>query len=141
MSSNFPLPDVAWEPTAGFWAAAAREELAIPRCSACGALNWYPPPACRACKGVLEWSTLCGRATLFSWSVVTRALFKAYADKAPYVTGLVALEEDPAVRIVTLIVDCDPAALAIDMPVHALFRPLEFEGVTGSVLAPMFTPT
>jgi uncharacterized OB-fold protein len=71
---------------------------------------------------------------------VTRALFKAYAEKAPYVTGLVALREDPAVRLVTLLVDCEPEDLRMDMPVRAVFRRLEFPGVEASVLAPMFTP-
>ena len=35
-TADFPLPDTAWEGTRGFWEAAAREQLAIPRCAACG---------------------------------------------------------------------------------------------------------
>ncbi len=137
----FPLPDMSFEPTRGFWRAAQRESLEIPRCEGCGALNWYPPPACRFCQGEsLAWSALSGRATLFSWSHVTRALFKSYADKAPYITGLVALEEDPRVRLVTLLVDCEPDDLSIDMPLEAVFRRLEFSDVEGHVLAPMFRP-
>ncbi len=31
MRPDFPLPDTTWEPTAEFWAGAAREELRIPR--------------------------------------------------------------------------------------------------------------
>ena len=81
-----------------------------------------------------------GRAALFSWSHVTRALFEPYASKAPYTTGLVTLEEDPRVRLVTLLVDCEPEALRIDMPVEVVFRRLEFPNVDGSVLAPMFRP-
>jgi uncharacterized OB-fold protein len=141
MSHHFPLPDVDWEPTRGFWQAAAREELQLPRCASCGQLGWYPPPRCRYCEGEsLPWSPLSGRASLFSWSQVTRALFNPYASKAPYTTGLVALEEDPRVRLVTLLVDCDPAALRIDMPVEVVFRRLEFPDVQGSVIAPMFRP-
>ena len=51
-----------------------------------------------------------------------------------------AIEEDPAVRIVTRIIDCEPAALRIDMPVRVVFRPLRFAGVRGEVTAPMFVP-
>jgi uncharacterized OB-fold protein len=139
--SGFPLPDTDWEPTRGFWQAAAREELCIPRCSACRELNWYPPERCRYCDGdALEWSRVSGRATLFSWSHVTRALFAAYASKAPYTTGLVVLAEDPRVRLVTLLVDCAPEALRIDMPVEVVFRRLEFPDVEGGVIAPMFRP-
>ena len=31
---DFPLPDTDWPPTREFWAAAARGELAVPRCDA-----------------------------------------------------------------------------------------------------------
>ena len=142
MKTEFPLPDLGFEPTRGFWEAAQREELHLPRCEACGALNWYPPPACRHCEtGVLSWSRVGGRATLFSWTHVTRALFKAYASKVPYTTGLVALEEDPRVRLVTLLVDCEPDALRVDMPVEVVFRPLAFPEVEGTVIAPMFRPS
>ena len=141
MSNEFPLPDVDWKPTRGFWQAAQREELQIPRCEGCGRLNWYPPPSCRYCESeALSWSSLSGRAALYSWSHVTRALFKPYASKAPYITGLVALEEDPRVRLVTLLVDCEPDELRIDMPVEAVFRTLDFPEVQGSVRAPMFRP-
>jgi len=63
-----------------------------------------------------------------------------FADAVPFVPALVALEEDPAVRIVTRIVDCEPDALRFDLPVEVVFRPLEFTDVDGSVMAPMFRP-
>jgi uncharacterized OB-fold protein len=141
MSGAFPLPDVDWEPVREFWAGAARETLVIPRCAGCGRYVWYPKPACARCASQeIGWERLSGRGTLFSWAVVERALFKPFADKAPYVTGLVALEEDPAVRLVTGIVDCPSEALRMDMPVDVIFRPLEFSGVEGSVMAPFFAP-
>ena len=81
-----------------------------------------------------------GRGRLFSWSVVRRAFIPQLAADVPYVAGLVAIEEDPAVRIVTRIVDCDPTLLRVDMPVRVVFRPLLFRGVQGEVTAPMFVP-
>nr|MDJ0869206.1 OB-fold domain-containing protein [Myxococcota bacterium] len=141
MSADFPLPDTSWEPLRGFWEGAARDELRIPRCAACGAWNWYPPPRCRRCGGEpLAWQPVSGRGTLFSWCVVQRPLFRAVADLVPYATGLVALVEDPSVRLVTRLVDCDPGALRIDQPVRAVFRDLAFTGVAGAVRAPLFTP-
>jgi len=60
----------------------------------------------------------------------------------PFATALVALEEDPAVRIVTLLVDVDPAALAADQPMTVVFRPLTFPTVPDhAVVVPMFTAT
>ena len=142
MSAAFPLPDVGWEPGAPFWEAAARGELVIPRCRACGRFVWYPAERCPGCGGVeLPWERVSGRGTLFSWAVVRRALVKHFADRVPYVSGLVALEEDPAVRLVTRVVDCEPEALRMDMPVHVVFRPLSFADVEGEVTAPMFAPS
>ena len=142
MSAGFPTPDLDWEPTQEFWARASRSELAIPRCGSCDAYQWYPPEACRRCGSEdLPWVAVSGRATLFSWAVVHRGFAKPFATVVPCVTGLVALEEDPAVRLVTNLVDCDPETLRMEMPVHVVFRPLSFPEVPGEITAPMFTPS
>lgn len=141
MSTPFPLPELDFEPTRPFYEAAARGELAIPRCTACEAFCWYPADACRRCGGSpLSWQPVSGRGTLFSWAVVRRALVQPFADQVPYVTGLVALAEDPSVRIVTRVMDCEPESLQVDQPVCARFRPLRFAGVPGEVIAPVFVP-
>ncbi|MFQ5415439.1 MAG: Zn-ribbon domain-containing OB-fold protein [Myxococcota bacterium] len=141
MSGASALPDRAWEPTRGFWEAAQRRQLAIPRCDDCGAFVWYPADACRRCaSAALRWTPVSGGATLYSWAGVSRALFEAFADRAPYLTGLVALDEDPSVRLVTTLVDCRAEELRIDMPVQVVFRTLAFPGSEDSLLAPMFTP-
>ncbi len=135
------LPDLSFEPTRAFWEAAAREELAVPRCASCGRWVWYPRERCPDCEAdEMPWTPLSGRGTLFSWASVERALFKPFAERAPYVTGLVAVEEDPRVRIVTTVVDCDPGALRVDMPVEVVFRELSFPGEDGVVTAPFFRP-
>jgi uncharacterized OB-fold protein len=139
--ADFPLPDTDDALTAPFYAAAARSELAIPRCASCGAFVWYPEPACPHDGGTLEWVPVSGRGTLFSWAVVERAFLPAFEDKVPFVTALVALAEDPAVRIPTYIVDVEPAALRADGPVEAVFRPLSFTTVPDrAVVVPMFRP-
>jgi uncharacterized OB-fold protein len=137
---DFPLPDVEWEPTRPFWAAAQREELQIPRCESCGRFQWYPRQTCRRCGGTaLTWTTVSGRGTLFSWVEVIQAFLPQFRDKVPFVAALVALEEDPSVRLPTEIIDCPPAELRFDMPLRVVFRPISFAGVDGSVLAPLFT--
>ena len=141
MRPDFPLPDVSWPPTAEFWAGAARDEIRIPRCDSCGRFCWYPREVCRHCKGAaFTWETMSGRATLFSWVVVTHAFLPQFADLVPFVPALVALEEDPLVRLPTRMVDCDAEALDFDVPVVVTFRPITFAGVDGSVIAPMFVP-
>jgi uncharacterized OB-fold protein len=82
MTADCPLPDTEWEGTRGFWEAAGREQLAIPRCAACRRYQWYPRERCRACGGgELPWTAVSGRGTLFSWAVVRRALVPAFAEK------------------------------------------------------------
>ena len=72
--------------------------------------------------------------------VVERAFLPAFAEMVPFVTALVALEEDPAVRIVALLVDVDPSALTVDQPMAVVFRPLAFPTVPDhAVVVPMFT--
>ena len=141
MRSDFPLPDIEWEPTREFWAAAARSELVIPRCDACGRYAWYPRESCESCTGSsFTWTKMSGRGRLFAWTVVRHAFLPAFAEEVPYVPGLVALDEDPAVRIVTRIVDCDPEQLRFDQFVRVVFRPLSFPGIDRTVTAPFFVP-
>jgi uncharacterized OB-fold protein len=137
--ADFPLPDLGDALSAPFFAAAAAGELRIPRCEECGAYVWYPQETCPVDGGVLVWTRVSGRATLFSWAVVRRAFLPAFEDKVPFVTALVALDEDPAVRIATYIVHADPDALVPDAPVEVEFRALSFSTVPDtSVVVPMF---
>ena len=137
---DFPLPDDDDPVTAPFFAGAASGELLIPRCDACGEFVWYPAPSCPCgAEGTPVWTAVSGRATLFSWAVVQRAFLPAFEDMVPFVTALVALEEDARVRLPTYIVDADPASLTADQPVEVDFRPLSFSTVPGkSVVVPMF---
>ena len=137
--STFPLPDIDEPLTAPFFAAAAQQALALPWCETCRRLVWYPEALCPHCSGALVWRVVSGRGTLFSWAVVARVFLPAFASQVPYVTALVALEEDPAVRLCTYLVDCDAAALRAEQPCEVVFRDLSFPTVVGhSVCVPMF---
>jgi uncharacterized OB-fold protein len=138
-ADRFPLPDTDWAPTAPFWAAAAEHRLRLPRCEGCGRLVWYPADECRRCGGAdHRWVDLSGRATLYSWVVVHQQFLPQY--EPPYVTGLVALAEDPSARLATRLVDAEPADLRIDQPVEVVFGPLRFPGVEGELTAPFWRP-
>lgn len=139
---DFPLPDVDDPLTAPFFAGAARGALMITRCDACNEYVWYPQPQCPHCAGALTWVAVSGAGTLFSWATVRRAFLPAFADRVPFVTALVALAEDPAVRLPTYLVDAEPDTLRADEPVQVTFRPLAFSTVPGkSVVVPMFRKT
>jgi uncharacterized OB-fold protein len=140
--ADFPLPDLTDERTAEYFAGAARGELMLPRCGDCNRLVWYPEDECPSCGGrTFTWTRVSGRGRVFTWAVVRRAFLPAFEEMVPFVTALVALEEDPRVRIVSYVVDCEPDALAADLPVEAVFRPLRFPTVPDrSVTVPMFVP-
>jgi uncharacterized protein len=141
MRPDFPLPDTEWPPTAPFWAAAAEGRLDLPRCDDCGRLCWYPKESCSHCRGTsFSWASVGGRARLFSWAVVRFAFLPAFKEKVPYLTGLVALDEDRSVRLATELVDCEPEGLEFDQPMEVVFRPLAFPGIDRRVPAPLWRP-
>ena len=138
---DFPLPAVEDALTAPFFAGAARGELVIPRCDSCGDYVWYPQETCPRDGGTLSWQPVSGRGSLFTWAIVRRAFLPAFEDRVPFVTALVALDEDPSIRLCTYVVDTPPDALVADAAVAVTFRTLEFSTVPGrSVVVPMFAP-
>jgi uncharacterized protein len=141
MRPDFPLPDTEWPPAAPFWAAAAEGRLDLPRCDTCRRLCWYPKDACSHCGGTaISWGPVDGTARLFSWAVIRFPFLAQFKEKIPYVTGLVALDEDPSVRLVTELVDCEPDGLEFDQPMEVVFRPLGFSEIDRSVMAPLWRP-
>ena len=136
---HFPLPDVTWPPAQPFWAAAARHELHLPRCTRCNALNAVGDTECRRCAHTtFTWERMSGHATLYSWTLVRRPFLPQFADEVPFLSALVNVDEEPGVRLVTRLVDCEQSALRIDLPLEVVFAPLPFAGPT--VIAPYFRP-
>lgn len=119
MSFPIPSPTPLSQP---FWDATRRRELALQRCSDCGAFRWTPQVLCRECHSErYEWTAVSGRGSLYSYTMVHRPPLPVF--DAPYVVAVVALEEGPL--MLTNLVDCPPDALRIDMPVEVAFRPLD----------------
>lgn len=139
---TFPLPDLENGPIAPMWQAAQRQEFSLPRCNSCGAFDWYPSGTCGQCKGTdITLTPLSGRATLFSWAVVNRALHKPLAPIAPYISAIVVIDEDRETRFVTRLIDCDPETLRPGMPVEVRFVDLGYPALQTGVTAPLFTPS
>ncbi|MGI9477641.1 MAG: Zn-ribbon domain-containing OB-fold protein [Hyphomicrobiaceae bacterium] len=62
-----------------------------------------------------------GRGKLHSWTVVRRAFSPEFADKIPYVIGLVEFADAPGIRYLADIINAEPEQLVIDMAVDAVF--------------------
>jgi uncharacterized OB-fold protein len=106
--------------------------LRFQRCSDCNAWRHVPREMCADC-GSWEWTweASSGRGKIFSWTVVARALHPAFREDAPYAPVIVEMEE--GVRLLSQVVDVEPDALEIDMPVEVFF-----EAVTPEVSLPKF---
>ena len=77
-----------------FWEYAARRELRLQRCSACGRFRYPPAPCCPEClSDEVEWVAVSGRARLLTWARFHRTYFPGLP--APYVVAVVELDEGP----------------------------------------------
>ncbi|MGH7804578.1 MAG: Zn-ribbon domain-containing OB-fold protein [Candidatus Binatia bacterium] len=120
------LPDPHDPELAPFWEGCRAGELRIPRCRACGRFVWYPQLTCRGCGAQEhEWTRVSGRGSLFTWTVVHRAFLPGFERRVPFVTALVELEEDPALRMATLLAAAPGERLRIGLPVAVEFEPWE----------------
>ena len=122
-----PVIDECSQP---FWDGALAGELRIQGCGSCGRLRFPPRPMCPACQSRdVEWRTVSGRGTIYSFVVPHPPLLPAYAAVAPYNVALVTIDEDPLIRLVGNVVadadapinSVDPSELEIGAAVRAVF--------------------
>jgi len=112
---------------AAYWKAANEDQLVLKRCRDCGQVHHYPRDICPFClSDATEWVPSDGTGTIYTYSPMGRG-------EAAYTIAMVTLDE--GVTLMTNLVDCDPAQLAIGQRVRVVFRPAE-----GGQKIPMFTP-
>jgi uncharacterized OB-fold protein len=128
-----PLPDVN-DDTAAFWGGGADGALRLHRCRQCR--TWFHPPApvCPECLSLeVGPEDSAGRATVLSYSVN----FQPWAPDmvVPYVVAIVTIDDAPGVQLTTKLVDVEPQAVTIGMPVA-----VTFQQVADDVWLPLFAP-
>src|SRR5437868_3156373 len=98
MSMLLPAPD---DDSREFWEGCASGELRVQRCRACGRLRFPPRPMCPVCLSFAkDWAPMSGKATVWSFVVPHPPLLPAYSEVAPYNVIVVALDDDPPIRMV-----------------------------------------
>jgi acetyl-CoA acetyltransferase/uncharacterized OB-fold protein len=116
-----PQPTISSQP---FWTSGADGRLRIARCSACGRHHHPPAPICPQCRSLdVGMAPVSGRATVAGFTLNHQQWLPAFPP--PYVIAVVALDEDPSVRLTTNIVGCDPADVTVGMRVRVTFEPHE----------------
>tara|TARA_A100001037_G_scaffold292252_1_gene307330 strand:- start:35684 stop:36106 length:423 start_codon:yes stop_codon:yes gene_type:complete len=130
-----PLP-VANPLTEFFWEGTRAHKLLILRCQSCGHFVHYPRPVCERCLSEdLAPEEVSGNATLYSYTITMKPWHPFWVDKVPYVLASVELPEQPDLKMLTNIVECEHDALEIGMPVEVTFRQ-----VAAELTLPFFKP-
>ena len=134
-----PVPAFDWE-TRFWWEGCARGELWLQRCRESGRLI-FPPRATSpwAPHTTPAWTVVSGRGRIWSFAVPHPPLLPPFAELAPYNVILVALDEDPTIRLVGNLIPepgaaidaIDPTTIEIGAPVRAVC-----EAVTDEITLP-----
>ena len=133
MTEELPRP-VPIDVTRPFWDGLAADEIRLQRCRDCGSWVFYPRPRCSTClSDALDWQTVSGRATVYSFTIARQATHPAFAAEVPQLLAIVELDE--GVRMMTNVVGCPNAGLQIGMPLE-----VTFERVSDEVALPKFRP-
>ena len=121
-----PRPGPAGADDARFWSFVAAGELRLQRCKACGTLRHPPKPVCAACGATTsEWVPASGRGEIWARTVIHPPTLPAFAGRTPYAAVVVRLEE--GVFLVSNVLDRDPEAVVVGMPVEVVITEVEPE--------------
>jgi uncharacterized OB-fold protein len=125
------LPDLE-QPSGFFWRSGVDGHLRFLRCADCEYLIHPPAPYCPRCQSRDNApAEVSGRGTVHSFTV-NHQPWDGVGDA--YVIGLVAIDEQPDVRLTTNIVDVDPDDVRIGMSVEVVFED------RSPVFLPLFRP-
>ncbi len=109
-----------------------RYRLEGAQCAHCRQRFFPPRPVCPECGGRdMRPYTFKGRGKLYSYSTVYQAP-QGFESYAPYVVGLVGLEEGPLVT--AQVCDVDPSELRVGMPLEMVTRKLFEQGGDGLIV-------
>jgi acetyl-CoA acetyltransferase/uncharacterized OB-fold protein len=115
-----PLPELT-PATEWFWTSGADGLLRIQGCTECHTLVHPPVPICPVCRS-RNWepTVVSGRGTIIGYTINQHQWHPDFTP--PYVIAVVALAENPAVRLTTNVVDCDPDAVQVGQEVMVRFE-------------------
>ena len=126
-----PLPQLTPE-NEFFWTSGADGKLRFRRCADCGSFQHPPGPVCRTCgSDQLAPEPVAGTGVVAGFTVNEHTWTPALPP--PYIIAIVAIDEDPRVRLTTNLVDVPLSELAVGRRVDVCFEHVE------DVWLPVFT--
>jgi uncharacterized OB-fold protein len=126
-----PIPNAETKP---FWDGCAQEQFLLQRCASCNAYRHPPSPTCSRClSDRFDWLPAKGTGTVYSFTVVREQSAPGWSELVPYVLTVVELDEGP--HVLTNLVNVEPEAVRIGMPVEVTFAAL-----SDTMKLPVFRP-
>ncbi len=111
--------------TLPFWEAAARHQLVASRCSDCDTFRMPPTPFCPTCQSQeIDWVKLPGTGSVYSYTIVSRAIFPGMEESLPYVPAIITLDGADGVRLISNVVESAIDAITIDARVSVIWQDL-----------------
>ena len=109
-----------------------RYRMEAHKCKKCKHISFPGRIICPVC-GDREFDTfnLKGDGTIVSYTII-RTAPSGFLDLAPYVVGIIELEE--GIKVMGQITDCEPEKLNVGDKVIAKFRRMNEEGKTGMII-------
>jgi uncharacterized protein len=107
-------------PESFFWTSGGDGLLRFLGCQRCGYLIHPPVEWCPRCRRRdVAPTPVSGRGILYSFTINHQSWD---GTDGAYVIGVVELDDQPGLRLLTNIVDCDPADVQIGAPVEVVFE-------------------
>jgi len=116
-----------------FWTGGKDGVLRFMRCRPCARYYHPPAPVCPYCwSRDVGFEPVSGNATVIAVTVNYQPWIPGFDP--PYAIAIVEMDEQPGLRMMTNIVDCDPETVAIGQRVHVIFEQHD------TVFLPLFRP-
>jgi uncharacterized protein len=120
-----------------FWQGGERGELVFWRCQDDGYYIHPPQPICPICHSKrMAPEAVTGKATLTTYSVNHQPWMPG--PELPYIVAIIEIVEQPSVRLTTNLVNIEPDAVQIGMPLRVTFE--HHPDPEGDVWIPLFEP-
>jgi len=126
------IPPAITDENRAYWTGGATGNLMMSHCNSCARFFHPPASTCPECAGEAEPRQVSGNGTLYTFTVNRHPYHPDVPP--PYVVAIVELVEQAELKFTTNLVNCDPDAIDIGMPVRVVFEQ------AGDAWVPIFEP-
>jgi uncharacterized OB-fold protein len=121
--------------TLPFWEASREHRLMVQTCARCTTPRMPPAPFCWKCQSQeCEWVEHPGEGVVYSFTITRQAALSDLAGAVPFVAAVVDLDGLEDVRLVGNVVDFEPEAIRIGLPVK-----VAWDDIDAHLTVPRFT--